>query len=358
MVRPLVSVLIDTYNHGHFIEQAIVSVLEQDVSPAEMEVIVVDDGSTDNTAAVVHKFAPRVRYLFKENGGQASAFNAGIPAMRGEIASFLDGDDWWAPGKLRAALEQLERFPEVGSVGHGQYEVYPDDRPNGMVVPDKTYRLHLGDPASALLFAHLRGFLGTSKITIRKALLDRILPVPEELVVEADEYIFTLAPALADAVVLNRPLFYYRFHTGNLFQFAANDPVRFRRKHNVLAALLRKLPPRLAEFGVSPEVIRTMLEPLWAEAERIRLALDGGWPWQAFRVERASYRMSYKDAGLRYRAFQVFVLALTLALPPRSFYRLRQWYTDKKLHRLRGLVGEPTSAVPVIEQRPGAEVGR
>ncbi|MBI3669977.1 MAG: glycosyltransferase [Acidobacteria bacterium] len=358
MSRPFVSVLIDTYNHEHFIEQAIVSVLEQDVSPAEMEVIVVDDGSTDNTSAIVRKFAPRVRYLFKNNGGQASAFNAGIPEMRGEIASFLDGDDWWAPGKLRAALEQLEKFPGVGSVGHGQYEVYPDNRPCGMVVPDKIYRLHLADPASALLFAHLAGFLGTSKITIRKALLDRILPIPEELVIEADEYIFTLAPALADAIVLDRPLFYYRFHRGNLFQFAANDPVRFRRKYNVLAALLRTLPLRLAEFGVSPEVIRKMLEPRWAEAERIRLSLDGGWPWQTFRVERASYRMSYKDVGLRYRAFQAIVLGLTLALPPRTFYRLRQWYTAKGLRRLRGWAGEPASAIPVIEQRPRAELGR
>jgi len=177
-------------------------------------------------------------------------------------------------------------------------------------------------------------------------------------VIEADEYIFTLAPALADAIVLDRPLFFYRFHQGNLFQFAANDPVKFRRKYNVLAALLRTLPPRLAEFGVSGEVIRTMLEAPWAEAERIRLSLDGGWSWQTFRVERASYRMAYRHVGFRYRAFQAFVLGLTLVMPPRAFYRLRQWYTAKGLCRLRGWAGEPVSAIPVIEQRPGTELGR
>src|SRR5712692_7149196 len=108
MSKPIVSVLIDTYNHERFIEQAIVSVLEQQgVSPAEMEVVVVDDGSTDNTAEVVRKFAPRVRCLSKPNGGQASAFNAGVPETRGEIVSFLDGDDWWAPNKLCAVLEQM-----------------------------------------------------------------------------------------------------------------------------------------------------------------------------------------------------------------------------------------------------------
>src|SRR5437016_4709938 len=114
MPRPFVSVLVDTYNHEHFIEQAIVSVLEQDVSPAEMEVIVVDDGSTDNTPAIVRKFIPRVRYLRKANGGQASAFNAGIPKTHGEVVALLDGDDWWAKGKLSTVLEQMAKHPEVG----------------------------------------------------------------------------------------------------------------------------------------------------------------------------------------------------------------------------------------------------
>src|SRR2546426_4985207 len=206
MTRPFVSVLIDTYNHEGFIEQALVSVLEQGLSAEEMEVIVVDDGSADNTSAIVRKFAPRVRYLFKPNGGQASAFNVGIPEMHGEIASFLDGDDWWAQDKLPKALEQLARNPDIGAVGHGYYEVYPNgQRPRAFVL-EKPYRLHLGDLATASLFSHLRCFLGTSRITLRKGILDRVLPVPEELVVEADEFIFTLAVAIGGALILDEPL--------------------------------------------------------------------------------------------------------------------------------------------------------
>ena len=78
MSNPFVSVLIDTYNHERFIEQAIVSVLEQDFPSSQMEIIVVDDGSTDRTAEIVRKFESRVRLLRKPNGGQASAFNTGI----------------------------------------------------------------------------------------------------------------------------------------------------------------------------------------------------------------------------------------------------------------------------------------
>src|ERR1700726_5064835 len=95
MPHPKVTVLIDTYNHERFLERAITSVMEQDFPAAEVEILVVDDGSTDSTAAIAQRFAPRVQYIRKENGGQASAFNLGIPQARGEIIAFLDGDDWW-----------------------------------------------------------------------------------------------------------------------------------------------------------------------------------------------------------------------------------------------------------------------
>src|SRR6202521_2465444 len=119
MSKPCVSVLIDTYNHERFIEQAITSVLDQDMSMADVEIVVVDDGSTDRTPEIVRKFEPRVRLLRKPNGGQASAFNTGIPECHGEIIAFLDGDDWWAPGKLRRVLAAMESDPESGIVGHG-----------------------------------------------------------------------------------------------------------------------------------------------------------------------------------------------------------------------------------------------
>jgi len=93
MAKPFATALIDTYNHEAFIEKAIDSVLQQDFPASEMEILVVDDGSTDATAALVRKFAPRVRLLSKTNGGQGSAFNAAIPETIGEIVAFLDGDD-------------------------------------------------------------------------------------------------------------------------------------------------------------------------------------------------------------------------------------------------------------------------
>jgi glycosyltransferase involved in cell wall biosynthesis len=354
MMKPTVTVLIDTYNHERFIEEAIVSVLEQDFPRDDMEILVVDDGSTDRTPEIVRKFEPRVRLLRKANGGQASAFNAGIPECQGEIIAFLDGDDWWVPLKLRMVVAQLEANPEVGAVGHGLYESYSDVRPPRSVVTERACRVHLSDPATARLFTQLRACLGTSRITIRRTLLEQILPFPEQLVIEADEWMFTLAPALAPVVVLNQPLVFYRLHDGNLYQFSNADRAKARRKRAVLEVLLQLLPLRLRELGVSDEVIATVVEPIWVDAERIRLWLGGGKPWQTFRVERASYRYRYHHSHVTFgcRLFNAMVLALALALPPCLFYRLRQWYSDNNLRKLRRIVGEPSTDAPILEQRP------
>jgi glycosyltransferase involved in cell wall biosynthesis len=348
-----VTVLIDTYNHEHFIERAITSVLEQDMPLDDVEILVVDDGSTDRTPELIRRFEPRVRYLPKANGGQASAFNVGFAEARGEVIATLDGDDRWAREKLRRVLETLDANPDVGMVGHGFHEEYAQGSADGLVLPGRFYRLDLTLLEDAELFPHVAAFFGTSRMTVRKSVLDRILPVPEELTIEADEYIFTLAPAICPAIILNEPLCYYGMHAGNLFQFGKFEPAKARRKMNVLEVLIRELSAKLREFGASDEIIGALFRGTRIEAGRIRLSLEGGSPLEAFSVERAAFKTAYRTVTLRYRLFRVFVLMQTLLLPPRVFYRLRRWYTEKGLSRLRSWTGEPTRTVQVVERRPG-----
>ncbi|PLX70670.1 MAG: hypothetical protein C0602_03940 [Denitrovibrio sp.] len=97
----LISVILNNYNYSRYIAEAITSVLEQ--SYANFELIIVDDGSTDNSKEIIEQFAKkdsRIKLCFKENGGQASAFNAGYEAAKGDIICFLDSDDYFAPEKL------------------------------------------------------------------------------------------------------------------------------------------------------------------------------------------------------------------------------------------------------------------
>src|SRR5271170_6820100 len=135
MALPLITALIDTCNHERFIERAISSVLEQDIPQDGLEILVVDDGSTDRTAEIAEKFAPRVRLLRKKNGGQGSAFNLGVPHARGEYVALLDGDDWWAPAKLGTVLETFAQHPEIGTIGHGFFHADDEDRAFERVAP-------------------------------------------------------------------------------------------------------------------------------------------------------------------------------------------------------------------------------
>src|SRR5271170_3693152 len=118
MSAPRVTVLIDTYNYGRFIGEAIESVLAQDFPAEQMEILVVDDGSTDDTAERVKPFAARVQYHYKTNGGQGSALNTGVEKASGEIIILLDADDYWLPGKIRRVVETFEANPGAGMVHH------------------------------------------------------------------------------------------------------------------------------------------------------------------------------------------------------------------------------------------------
>jgi GT2 family glycosyltransferase len=109
---PLVSVVIPAYNAAWCVRKAIDSVLAQDFR--HFEVIVVNDGSTDDTAAVLSAYGDLIRVVHQANGGMSSARNAGIRAARGELIAFLDSDDWWLPGKLGCQVELMRARPDVG----------------------------------------------------------------------------------------------------------------------------------------------------------------------------------------------------------------------------------------------------
>jgi glycosyltransferase involved in cell wall biosynthesis len=119
-IKPLsISAVIPAYNAGAFISRAIESVLAQ--TRRADEIIVVDDGSTDDTAEQAQKYGDQVRYIYQENAGAGAARNTGIKAARYEWIAFLDGDDEWLPEKLRLQLELLQRNPDLVWVTSNYY---------------------------------------------------------------------------------------------------------------------------------------------------------------------------------------------------------------------------------------------
>lgn len=351
MAKPFFSVLIDTYNHERFIDHAVTSALEQDFPANEREIVVVDDGSTDGTREILRKFEPAVRVIRKENGGQASAFNAGIPECRGEIIAFLDGDDWWAPGKLRAAGDVFASEAAVGMVGNAIVEVLSDGT-RRIVAPEKNERLRLNSLAAARVFRLRKSYLGTSRMALRAELAKRILPVPEALVIEADEYLFTIAAAWSDIVILRDALTNYHIHGGNLYVSAGESPAGQRRKQQVMGALAKSLRLALPEAGVSQDVTNCVVEIVQIEADQLRLMLDGGTPWETVRTEKKIYQVLHGDANLAQRMFRTAAMAPAMVLPPRMFYGARKWLASRRwYHRIR----EKALPVPKITQAAGPD---
>lgn len=345
MTLPAVSALIGTYNQAHFLEQALTSVLEQGFSPAELEIVVVDDGSTDNTASLVATFAPRVRYLRKSNGGQISAYNFAVPQTHAPIVAFLDADDWWAKGKLAAVLDAFATDPAVTAVGHGFTECTDETHVLQLQLPDKIYRLDLSSAAAARLAHSGRRFLSTSKMAVRRRVLEAAGTLPDGLVF-FDVALQLFAMALGPAVILDQSFTFYRIHGENLYASIEPDEKNLRRKIQCLDAQLQFFPSALTGIGVSPAAISAILEPDELDRERLRLALEGGSPWETFRFEQRRFRASYADHSLSYGIFKWLALTPALFLPPRSFYRLREWYSRSNLRNYRRMLGEPT---PVAE---------
>jgi glycosyltransferase involved in cell wall biosynthesis len=160
-----ISVVIPTYNYGRFIAEAIESVLRQ--TRAADEIIVVDDGSTDDTEAVVAEFGDKVRYVRQENAGVCAARNRGVAESSGDVIAFLDADDIWHAGKIEKQLEKFAADAEIGLVHCAMREFESET--------GETLRLHAegmeGDVADELLLWERTAIIGcgTAVMVSRKA---------------------------------------------------------------------------------------------------------------------------------------------------------------------------------------------
>jgi glycosyltransferase involved in cell wall biosynthesis len=248
-----VDIVIDNYNYGRFLEEAIDSALAQDYSPSR--VIVVDDGSTDDSREVIARFADRVTTVFKENGGQASAFNAGWTHCRGDAVIFLDSDDVLLPQAAQRIAAAFAAAPQAVKVQCGMAVIDEGGQPTGELKPAPHEALPGGDlRRSMLTFPFDLRRMATSANAFSTPALRRIMPVPEgEFAQSADWYLQHLVPLLGDVVSLGETCVYYRVHGNNSYELA--DPVldlnRVRKSVLYAAATRRHLRRMAGELGLS-----------------------------------------------------------------------------------------------------------
>jgi glycosyltransferase involved in cell wall biosynthesis len=337
MTTPIISVLIDTYNHGDFIEQAVESVLAQDFPAKQMEILVVDDGSTDDTPQRLLKYADRIRYLRKENGGQASAINVGIAHVKGEVVAFLDGDDVWLPNKVSRVIQEFQSNPRAVFVYH-KFSFWDsrDGREwdpewpliSGDVVADR-HKLQIYSPSPA----------PTSSLAFRKASLDRLIPIPERCSYMHDAYLTGTGIFLGPVSAIPECLTKNRVHGHNLWYFekARPDAAAWQRRVDARRAAIESMRTwMLANVPKSamPQARKVLLlAKLAGEGDEFVLKPPGRLRFARHLLQRAWHyraRMTWRHRLVTY------VNALgALFTGYRHLYLLDQW----RLHIKRTLVG-------------------
>jgi glycosyltransferase involved in cell wall biosynthesis len=226
--QPVVSIIIDNFNYARFLRAAIDSALAQTYEP--VEVVVVDDGSTDNSRDVISSYGNRVSAVFKPNGGHASAFNVGFRASRGSIVMFLDADDALLP----TAVEEVVRAwrPRTAKAQFILAHVDADGRALGATVPYSPAMMLDGDIRASILDAG--GYVGvpTSGNAFARTVLDSILPLSEpQWRQAADTSLEIIAPFMGDIVSLRKTLGWYRIHDANHGMLGEElDPRKLRVK--------------------------------------------------------------------------------------------------------------------------------
>lgn len=244
--KPLVSILINNYNYGHLIGAAIDSGLNQ--TYPHTEVIVVDDGSTDNSREIINSYGDRIISVLKENGGQASAFNVGFAASQGDITCLLDSDDIFLPDKVAEIVNIFRDYQDIDWCFHSLKLV--DIKTNTFI---KSSHNSLSQECD--FRAHIRRGKrpfsppATSGLCFTRSLLQLMLPMPEAKHISiGDHYLKFTALALSKGFFLGKDLAIQNIHNNNAYTLRGDNQPTKARIFILTAYWIRVKFPFLARF--------------------------------------------------------------------------------------------------------------
>jgi glycosyltransferase involved in cell wall biosynthesis len=211
-----VSIIISNYNYARYLKAAVDSALAQ--THQNIEIIVVDDGSTDNSSEVIAQltmqYPDKINAIFQVNQGQGAAFNTGFAAATGEIIAFLDADDVWGPNKLERVLTEFRR-PEIVGVMHSLESI---DASGDKIDSDVANKMRLGEDLAQVVLntGNAWCYPPTSGLTYRRSALSKVFPIDGvKWRLWADGCLIYCTAFLGKIKTLNENLAYYRIHGAN-----------------------------------------------------------------------------------------------------------------------------------------------
>lgn len=189
-MQPEATVLIAAFNQGKFLQSAIESVLGQSFPADKIQIIVVDDGSTDETSSLRFQYETSLCWIFKKNGGQASAWNAAWPQVKGRLVFFLDADDRWKMNKLERCIEHFQKNDRLDCIYHYLYLIDSSGKKTGSF-PNERIKKSKKEIYNEQNFldGKISYWAPSSGIGLRKTCLEKMVPIPEDYKICADGYL-------------------------------------------------------------------------------------------------------------------------------------------------------------------------
>ncbi len=229
-VSKLISIVIDNYNYGRFLPDAIDSALNQ--TYPNIEVIVVDDGSTDHSHQVMASYGKKIKTVYKANGGQESAVNAGFAQACGELVMFLDADDKLLLDTAQRVYQAVEANPKLAKVQYRMEVIDGEGKPTGVQVPPPHIPLPSGDLRRQILtFAGDMPIVAFSGNAYKRAALQHIFPIPTHLFNNApDHFMCNVVCLFGEVETLDSVGAYYRIHGANNYTQPFVNLPRLRRE--------------------------------------------------------------------------------------------------------------------------------
>lgn len=215
-MSPLVSIIINNYNYGKYLEDAIQSALKQTYE--NVEVIIVDDGSTDQSRNIISKYNGKIKKIFKENGGQASACNVGFQYSKGDIIFFLDSDDYYYAEMVEKVVNLWQ--PGISKIHFRLDKINGEHKKIGKI-PSSKRLLVKGDVWKEVFLCGNVVSPPMSGNAFSREALENIMPIPEEEHINsADSYILKRIPFFGKYEMIDEPLGVYRIHGNNTYAIA------------------------------------------------------------------------------------------------------------------------------------------
>ena len=307
----MISVIIPTYNNSKFIVEAIEGVLGQTYT--NYEIIVVDDGSTDNTKDSLKPYYGIIRYFYKDNGGVASARNLGIRNAQGDYIAFLDSDDLWASEKLSAVSKVIKSYPQIGLIYSDTYQIDEIGRVVGIFKAksfgNKSYEQLLFD-----------NFIPASSVVVKRKCFETCGLFFENFETPAGAEDWDLWIRVAkkyDIKHINKPLISYRIHSANTSK--ANY---LKLNRDILLVLKRALEN---EYSLKGKIRKN----IYSNAFYTR-----GRKYLAALAPKEARKELYQSLRLYPFQYKAYILILISFLGRRLLGILRQFHLKIKLFRI------------------------